>query len=93
MPEFSRAHMEAAAALLGCLADDLLTFRWAEDEQQFIVVAPSGQKHRFELELLEAALQPAPAPAAPNPEGAGKLPPISKSRRPAKSQPQKGRTP
>jgi len=50
-----KAYAAAAARLLDCNAEDLLAFRWAAEEQQFIAIAPSGAKHRFELEQLEAA--------------------------------------
>ncbi len=57
----------AAAKLLKCNPEDLLAFRWAEDELQYIAIAPSGQKFRYDANQLEAAMAPAPV-AAPVPE-------------------------
>ncbi len=48
----------AAAKLLNCAVEDLLSYRWSNEEQLFIAIAPSGQKHRFEVEALEAAMAP-----------------------------------
>ncbi len=63
------AYREAAARLLKCQPDDLLTFRWSQDEKQFIVIAPTGQKFRFSAAELEAAIAPQMDAIAPSPVG------------------------
>ena len=82
MPD-TDAYREAAARLLKCQPDDLLAFRWSDEEQQFIVLAPTGQKFRYELADLEAALAPPDSPP-PSGEGQGEGA-IPKSRKRAKS--------
>ena len=62
MPD-TDAYREAAARLLKCQPDDLLAFRWSDEERQFIVLAPTGLKLRYELADLEAALAPTPNPS------------------------------
>ena len=81
------AYAAAAARLLKCNVEDLLAFRWSADDQQFIVLAPTGAKHRFDVDQLEAAMSPpadvgvlrnrdSPAPDAPAlPAPTDELPP------------------
>ncbi len=51
-----KAYAQAAAALIGCEVEDLLAFRFDQEDEQFIALAPSGQKHRFEIDQLEATI-------------------------------------
>ncbi len=55
----------AAARLIGCNPEDLLAFRWSDDDQEFIAIAPSGQKRRFTRDQLEAQLAPPPPTGIP----------------------------
>ncbi len=69
------AYAAAAAELLDCQPEDLLNFRFDREANQFIAIAPSGQKHRFEIDQLEAAIAkhpPGMAPLPPPPAGEGR---------------------
>jgi hypothetical protein len=49
-------YQRAIAQHLGCEAEDLLAFRWDEEDHEFVVLAPDGSKHRYDFEQLAALL-------------------------------------
>ena len=73
----------AAAHLLNCEPDDLLKFRWSEEEQQYIVLAPSGAKHRFDRDQLVRAKQVGLASPLPTPTPAPIVKPAEAGPKPA----------